>query len=148
MRALRKILPFLIFLSACAAPKALVYRGVEGFKFESVTLEQTRMGLSVKFFNPNSYGVQLKGGDSDVFLNSKYAGKSELVERMEIPGNTEFLVPLTLTADMKSILGSALGILLKNEVEVRLQGTVRAGRNGVFVPVPVNFVTKQKINIR
>lgn len=138
----------LLLLASCSAPKPLEYRGVEGFRISSVSLNESKLELQVRFFNPNAYSLQLKGGDIDVFLNDKYVGKSSVEQRTLIPGKNDFLLPIMVTADMKILLGNALQVLVSQKVIVHLKGSVKAGKGGVFVRVPVDWVTEQRFPVR
>lgn len=140
-------LAFLLFY-ACATPKALEYKGVENFYIQSLGLEQSKIGLDVRFYNPNPYSLDLKGGSIDIYINDHFLGNSSVQLLTAVPQQNSFLLPLNLDANLKGILQGALSLLSSQEVNLKLSGSVKVGKGGVYVSVPVNAVTKQKIRIR
>lgn len=136
-----------IILASCAQPKDLVYQGVENFKIRSVGFSKTELGADIKFYNPNSYPMTLKDANADVFVNNKFIGKVALSETFNIPRRDTFLLPVSLNADLGGVLGNLVQALGNKEVMLKFAGSVKAGRNGIFVNVPVNYEGKQKLNV-
>ena len=139
---------FIVFLGmlSCTTPQSLVYRDVKNFRIGKLSLSQPEVGMDLQFYNPNSYGLTLKDANIDVYLNNTYIGKAALSNQFEVPGLDTFLMPIALTADLKKIFPNALNIIFNKEVDVRLQGNVRAGK-GVFLNIPINYQGRQKLNI-
>ena len=136
-------------LSSCSQPKALVYQDLRNFRVHQVDLQQATIVLDLQFYNPNGYGLSLKNGDLDAYFNDKYLGKATLDERTAIPARDTFLLPVTVTADLRNLITNALDLLTtKNkDVLVRLQGTVRAGKGGIFISVPMHYEGRQRITL-
>ncbi|XZF13139.1 LEA type 2 family protein [Chitinophagaceae bacterium MMS25-I14] len=150
---MKKILSLLIlicttFFISCSQPKELVYQDVKNFHIKSLGIRESTIGLDMQYYNPNNYALEMKGGDIDVTMNDKYLGKAALDNRITIPKKDTFLIPVALTTDLKSILENSLQVLLNPEVTIRLKGYVKVGKGGIFINVPVDFVTQQKIEIR
>lgn len=141
-------LTVLALLAACATPKALEYRGVENIYIQGLSLEQSQIGLDIRFYNPNPYQLELKSGNIDIYINDHYLGNSSVQTLTVVPRENNFLLPLRLNASLKGILQGALSLLTKQEVNVKLAGNIKAGRNGLFVNIPVNAVTRQVIQIK
>ena len=99
------------------------------------------------FFNPNSYPVDLKKVDCDVYLDSNYVGKFLLDTTMHIAQTTEFTLPATLNVDMKNVIKNSLNLLMSNEVLIGANGSTRVGRAGIYVTVPFHYEGKQKLNL-
>lgn len=140
-------LAIMLFFS-CATPKALEYKGVENFYIQSLGLEQSKIGLDVRYFNPNPYSLDVKGGSIDVYINDRFIGNSSVQLLTAVPSQNSFLLPLNLNASLKGILQGALSLLTSQEVTVKLSGSVKVGKGGMFLSIPVNVVTKQVIRIR
>lgn len=98
------------------------------------------------FFNPNTYAVNLKKVDCDVYLDSSYVGKFLLDTTMHIAGSSEFALPVSLDVDMKNILKNSFNLLMHNEVLIAARGTTRIGRGGIYVTIPFNYAGKEKLN--
>ena len=135
--------------AGCSQPKALVYTDLRNFRVQAVNLQQMTVVLDLEFYNPNGYGLSLKNGNLDAFFNNKYLGKAVLDERMAVPAKDTFLLPVSVTADLRNILSNAFDLLTKGDkdVLVRLQGSVKAGKGGIFIGVPVKYEGRQKIHL-
>ena len=135
--------------AGCSQPKALVYKDLRNFRVQELTLQRVTVVLDLLFYNPNNYGLSLKNGDLDAYFNSKFLGKAILDERTAIPARDTFLLPVSVTADLSNILTNALEVLTNSnaEVLVRLQGSIRAGKGGVFIGVPVKYEGRQRIHL-
>src|ERR1700744_2251960 len=129
----------IVTICSCRQPKQLVYQNVENFKLKQVGLQQTEVSLDIRLFNPNSYGMRLKKADVDVFINGNKLGKMIVHDGFAIPGLDTFLLPVILNVDVKNVLPNALQLLMNPEVDMKLAGTVKAGRHGVYIKVPVNY---------
>lgn len=118
-------------------------------RIHKMDFQQVVIVANMRFYNPNNYGLTLKNGDLDAYLNNKYLGKAEIDERVSVPANNEFLMPVTLTANLPALLKDAFDLLSlqKSDVLVRLQGNVRAGKGGVFINVPVSYEGKQRLQL-
>ena len=57
------------------------------------------------------------------------------------------LVPLSISAKSKDILLISADILINNNVLIKLTGSVKAGRGGIYINVPVNYEGSQTINL-
>jgi len=101
--------------------------------------------MDVRLYNPNNYRMKLKKADLDVFMSNDHLGKMNVAKKYTVPRMDTFLLPVTLDVDMQKVLPNALQLFLNSEVTVKLTGSVKAGRHGVFVRVPVNYEGKQDI---
>jgi LEA14-like dessication related protein len=135
--------------SSCSQPKSLVYQDVRNFRIHKVDLQRATIVLDLQFYNPNNYGLSLKNGDLDAYLNNRYLGKASLDERVSVPASDTFILPVSITADLTSIVTNAIDLLTSknNDVLVRLQGNIRAGKGGVFIGVPVKYEGRQRISL-
>ncbi len=99
------------------------------------------------FFNPNTFPVDLKKVDCDVYLDSNYVGKFLLDTTMHISQASEFILPAGLDVDMRNVFKNSLNLLINNEVLIGAKGTTRVGRGGIYVTIPFNYEGKQKLNL-
>lgn len=137
----------LILTTACHAPKDLVYKGVNNFSIESANLRAPRLGLNMRFYNPNSYSMKIKHADVEVFINNNHLGNVILDTIYRIPANDSFSIPVSLTVDMKQVIPDALQIALNKSAEIKLVGHVKAKRGLIYLNIPVNYTGRQPINL-
>lgn len=129
---------------ACRQPKDLVYQKVHHFGINKVGA-QTVLSMDVQLYNPNAYKMKLKNADLDVYINNSRLGKINLDQKFPIPQLDTFSMPLTLNVDLGNALPNMFQLMLNSNVNVKLNGTVKAGRHGIFIKVPVNYEGKQDI---
>ena len=139
------IIILLLAASSCRTPKDFVFRDVENFNISKGNLKQAQLSMDVRLYNPNNYRMKLKKADLDVFMSNDHLGKMNVAKKYTVPRMDTFLLPVTLDVDMQKVLPNALQLFLNSEVTVKLTGSVKAGRHGVFVRVPVNYEGKQDI---
>ncbi len=145
MKKVSYIALFILIISACRQPKDLVYQGIENFKLQKVGLAGTNMSIDIRMYNPNSYSLKLKKADVDVFINDTRVGKMTVDGKYTINRLDTFVLPVLLTVDMKNVLPNALQLLFNSNVNVKLTGTIKAGRHGAFLSVPINYEGKQDL---
>ncbi|MDB5245963.1 MAG: type 2 family protein [Segetibacter sp.] len=147
-----KLLPLLAVLilgitTSCQKPQAFDYRDIKNFKVEGFGATKSRVSMDLVFFNPNSYGVDLKKVDSDIYLNSVLLGKFVLDTTMRIPQASEFTLPASFDVDMKNILTNSLNLFLSKEVLIGAKGSTRVGKGGFYVTIPFTYEGKHKLNL-
>ena len=135
----------ILAISSCRQPKDLVYQNVQNFKLKQAGLRQTEVSMDLRLFNPNNYGMKLKDADIDIYINGSKLGKMLVNDHFAVPGLDTFSMPVQLNVDLKNVLPNALQLLLNSEVDIKLAGTLKAGRHGVYIRVPVNYEGKQDI---
>jgi LEA14-like dessication related protein len=136
---------FLLFAISCGNPKNLVYQDVRNFTVQKLSLTP-EIGMDIQFYNPNNFGLTMKDADINVYMNDKFIGNAKLTRSYKVPGLDTFLLPVTFSADLQGVISNAIVLLSNKEVDIKLQGNVKAGK-GVFVNVPVNYRGKQKLNV-
>lgn len=140
------VFALVISLLGCSQPQQLVYKDVKNFRIGKLTLDRPEVGMDLEFYNPNDFGLTLKDANIDVFVNNQFVGKAALTNTFSVPALNTFLMPIALTADLKNIFPNALNIIFNKEVDLKLQGSVKAGK-GVFINIPINYQGRQKLNI-
>ena len=150
MSCLRILLFFLLLLfplSSYSQLQSLEYINLAGFRVHKADLQQVTVVLNLRFYNPNRYGLTLKEGDVDAWFNHHYLGKAILDEKTRVPARDTFLIPVTLTAGLDKIFSNALELLTNNTVLIKLDGSVKAGKAGIFIRVPIRYEGSQRIEL-
>ena len=137
-------LPILV-MAGCRQPEIPEYQAFENFRINSVGLKESVVSADLKYYNPNDFALQLKGADLGVTLNDKAVGRSILDTLITIPRKDTFLLPVKMKVDMKQLFNNALALLVNSEIDVKVNGTVKLGKSGVFFNMPVNYSGKQQV---
>jgi len=138
----------LLILFSCATQnevRNLEYQEVKNFRLTKLDLKP-EVGMDVQFYNPNTFGLTLKDANIELYINNAHIGKAFISQSFNVPGKDTFLMPVTLVPDLKNVFPNALQLLFNKEVDVRIQGTVKAGR-GIFITIPINYQGRQKLNV-
>ncbi|WP_172644654.1 LEA type 2 family protein [Flavihumibacter sp. ZG627] len=137
-------LPILVMVG-CRQPQIPEYQAFENFRINSMGLKESVVSADLKYYNPNDFALQLKGADLGVTLNDKAVGRSVLDTLIIIPRKDTFLLPVKMKVDMKQLFNNALALLMNSEIDVKVNGTVKLGKSGVFFNMPVNYSGKQQV---
>lgn len=143
--ALWALLP--LALVACAKPTGFDYLGVDHVKVQQFGLKESTVALDVKYYNPNKFPVTMKRADVDVYVNDQYFGKTTLDTTIRIPGRDTFYLPVLLKVDMNTTVMQLIQALGQGqqEVKVRMDGSARIGRSGIFINYPIRYEGMQKL---
>lgn len=139
---------FLLTFFSCATQKEvrnLQYQSVKNFRLAKLDLKP-EVGMDVQFYNPNTFGLTLKDANLELYINNAHIGNAFISRSFDVPGQDTFLMPVTVAPDLKNVFPNALQLLFNKEVDVRIQGSVKAGR-GIFITVPINYQGRQKLNV-
>jgi len=139
----------LLTIVSCATQKEvrnLQYQEVKNFRLAKLDLDRPEVSMDVQFYNPNTFGLTLKDAKLDLYINNAFIGSASLTRSFSVPGMDTFLLPVTLVPDFKNVFPNALQLLFNKEVDVRIQGSVKAGK-GLFITVPINYEGRQKLNV-
>ena len=141
------ILTLGLLFSSCSKPQAFDYRDIRNFRVENVGYDKTLLAMDLVYYNPNSFGVDLRRVDCDVYIDNSYLGKYQLDTLMHIPRRAEFMLPSKIDVDMKTLLKNGLNLLFSQEVLVNVKGTVRVGKAGIFANIPFNYEKRHKLSL-
>jgi LEA14-like dessication related protein len=135
-----------IGLNSCSTPpQQLVYQDVRNFRLFGLSLSPD-VGMDLQFYNPNNFNLSLKDAKLDVFINERQVGTTTLTSQFSVPAVDTFLMPVRMKVDLTSLFANAYSILSNREVDLRIVGNVKAGR-GIYLNIPINFRTRQKLNV-
>ena len=131
--------------ASCRDMKDPVFRNIENVKGDKLNFSNSSVTLDMRYFNPNNFKGQLKQAEGDAWMDSTYLGHFVVDTTVNIPANSDFLVPVKLLVDMKQILKHSLTALLNEEVNIRINGRARAGKGGIFRNFSLNYEGKQNL---
>ena len=132
---------------ACAGPKSFEYRAVKNIKLDQLGFDHTNLTMELEYYNPNSFGLDLKKLDADVYIDNRFLGKFNLDTTMHISKKANFILPSKIAVDMKAMYKNALNMVLSKEVLVSVKGTTRVGKAGIFRTVPFTYEGRHKVDL-
>jgi len=132
--------------SSCEKMKDLEFVNVAGFKVEGLGFTKSIVRMTLAYYNPNNFNLQLKDASFDLFFDDTQVGHSIQDTMIQIPARDTFYFPVRLEVSMENVFRNALGALANREVTIRAAGRCKVGKGGVYLPFPIKCETKQPLN--
>jgi len=144
---LPNLLAFLgiLLLSSCNNIKDIEYRGIKETKLQSLGMTKGTVKVVLQYHNPNNFGLDLKETQLEVYANDQYIGIAENPEKNKVPKSADFDFPILVHFNPLKALGM-VGLLQSNKIKLRVKGTTKAGKGGVFIRVPIDVTEEVKLN--
>src|SRR5687768_9727943 len=138
----RYVLVLLIIsvLASCGKMKDPVFKGIENVKMNGLGIAASAVTLDIRYLNPNNFKGQLKQAEGDAWMDSTYLGHFVVDTTVDIPANSEFLVPVKLAVDMKQMLKHSLTAFMNEEVMLKITGKAKAGKSGFYRNFSLNYL--------
>ena len=137
-----------VLMASCRAMKEPDYLGIDSFGVNGIGADTSTLAINVKYHNPNKSRLRLKNAEGDAYIDSIYVGHFYMDTVITIERYSDFVIPILLRADMKTIYKNALSVLFNQEFNVRLDGKCKVGKGGVFFNYPIRYEGKQRLKIR
>lgn len=139
------LLALAVGFASCKPTKDLEYQCVQNFKIQNAGADKTTLGMDIRLYNPNSCTIKLKKANIAVFLNGNPLGQMRVTGKYAVTRLDTFSLPVLLDVDLRHALPNALTLFSGHDMNVKLTGTIKAGRHGIYVKVPINYEGKQDL---
>ena len=103
--------------------------------------------VDLVYYNPNNFGLQLNRTDLDVFIDSTFLGHSAQNIQVNVPKRDIFTIPLNLDLDVKNLLKNGITSMFNKNVSVRVLGSVKVGKAGIYKSFPVDYTSIQNFSL-
>ena len=133
--------------TSCHEPKSLEFRNFSNLKVDKLSFAAAALTVDLVYYNPNNFGLQLSKTDLDVFIDSTFLGHSSQDIQVNIPKLNTFTIPLKLDLDVKNLLKNGLTSMLNKNVAVRVLGSVKVGKAGIYKSFPVDYTSMQNFSL-
>ncbi len=127
----------LLIFSSCNGIKDIEYKGVKETKLQSLGLSKGTVRVVLQYHNPNKFGIDLKETQLEVYANDQYIGIAENPENNKVPRQADFDFPILVHFNPLKAFG-LVGLLKSNKIKLRVKGTTKAGKGGVFIRIPID----------
>ena len=140
---------FLILLSqsACQEPKSLEFKEFKNLSVDKLSFAGAELKVDLVYYNPNNFGLQLNRTDLDVYIDSTFLGHSSQDIQVNVPKRDVFTIPLKLDLDVKNLLKNGITSMLNKSVSVRILGSVKVGKAGIYKSFPVDYTSIQNFSM-
>ena len=137
----------IMFQTSCQEPKSLEFREFNNLKVDKLSFAGAALTVDLVYYNPNNFGLQLNRTDLDVFIDSTFLGHSSQDIQVNIPKRNIFIIPLKLNLDVKNLLKNGITSLFNKNVAVRVLGSVKVGKAGIYKSFPVDYTSMQNFSM-
>ncbi|NIG57701.1 LEA type 2 family protein [Chitinophaga sp. Cy-1792] len=132
--------------ASCEKMKDLEFVRVAGFDLGELGMSKSTVKMTLAYYNPNPYRLQLKDANFDLFMNDVEVGHSIQDTVINIPAKDTFYFPVRLEVNMGNVFKNAFSAFANKEVMIKATGKCKVGKGGVFIPFPIKCETKQPLN--
>jgi len=141
------LLTLALFLQSagCQKVKELEYKGILNTKIEQVGLSNSSIRIDLGYYNPNNFGVDIKETNLSIYLNDRFVAMADQPEKTQIPKLSDFTFPVVAQFDPFKVLGTAFKTLFTQSSTLRIEGTAKLGKGGVYIRVPVKITEQVKL---
>jgi len=146
MRLLAPIL-LVTLLSSCKVFKVPEYKDFRNLKISGIGLKEFTLTMEMVYHNPNKFGFEIKKSDLDIYVDGLYLGKSFTDTLIHVDKKSDFIIPISLKADMKNIVKNAWNMLSHKSVLVQAKGTVNAGAIGLFKTFNIDYEGRHELSL-
>ena len=147
---MRKIIASLAFVVvaavSCLKPQDLEFIDIGNIHVVKMGLKESEVGLDVRLFNPNNQKVQLKDAATKIYVNSTLLGNTRMDSVISVPKRDTFSVPLVLNINTVTGLSKIMESLSDSLVNIKVEGSVKMGKGGIFKTFPVNYSRVQRVS--
>lgn len=131
--------------SSCEKMKDLQFVRVAGVDFEGLSFTKSIVRMTLAYYNPNNFNLQLKDANFDVFFDDTPVGHSIQDTVIRIPAKDTFYFPVKLEVNMENVFKNALSVLGNKEVTIKATGNCKVGKGGIYLPFPIKCETRQPL---
>lgn len=132
--------------AGCRQVKELEYKGISKTSLQTLNISNAELLIALDYFNPNSFGLDVKETNLQVYLNDKFIALADQPTKTQIPKNALFTFPVVAHFDPIKVLGFAFANMFSRQVKLTLQGSAKIGKQGVYIKVPLDIT--ENIDIR
>lgn len=137
----------LLLCQACSSPKGLEYITYQNFSVISLGFKSSLVGMDLKYYNPNNFGMQLKNSDLDIYIDGAKFGHSTSDSLITIPRRDTFVLPIKFDVDMQNLYKNAWNTFRGKEVTIKLSGKLKVGKGNVFMSFPLDYESKETFSL-
>ena len=136
-----------LFLISCTSIKDIEYQDFQNFSITTIGFSSSTLKTDLVYYNPNSFGLQLKSTDLDIYINDNFVGHTSQEYQINIQKRSIFSIPLQMEVDMKNLFKNTYYTIISKKVTVKVVRMIKIGKANVFKSFPVNYQGEQEFKI-
>ena len=134
-----------LLLPSCRIVKEPEFKRIEKVRLSQIGLSESTLTAELVYFNPNKFGYKIRSFEANIEVNNRSLGRTVSNIEINVAKMTSFRVPVELKVNMGNLPMNSWNLLTKDSVTLKATGTVMVGMKGIYKPVRVNYIGKQKV---
>lgn len=133
---------YALSLASCEIYQEVKVKRVEDIDLNELTNSNVSAVLHIGLENPNPYKITLYESDLELRIDGNVAGTLTLAEPVVLSPKSSQVYDVkvfTNITDVEGLLGNALALMFKDEIELQASGYVQAKGLGIKKMVPLSF---------
>ena len=126
-------------LASCSDVKDPEFRRVDNFGVKKLGFQDATIGFDVTYYNPNSFGVNVKEAEADIYIDSLYVGKFAQDQVVNVNKAAEFSIPFSGRVSLQQALNLDLQDISSRDILLRAEGTAKVGKGGIYITKPIKY---------
>lgn len=141
---------FILFgLNSCIQYKEVEVVDVPEVGIKKISLKGIDIEVAMQIKNPNKYDISIVDSDLTLFAEGKKVGVARVKEKIKLKKKSNKIYRFTIQTTASDILSSAIPVLTsfitKNNLDLQVQGDIKAKAKGIGKRFPVNFTQRVKL---
>lgn len=143
---------FLIFgialvmlIGSCKPKEDVVLRNIRDIVVDADT--EPLLRAQAVLYNPNNIRMKLRKIDIDVFVDGKKSARIDQENKLTIPAQAEFTVPLEVKLNLKELglLDTLFGMIGGKKMKVQYKGSISITYKSIPIKIPVDYTSEVRI---
>ena len=127
------------------AYEEVVFMEIKNVKIKNATTDNMELIGDCVLFNPNPVGLDLTKAKFDIYIDGRKTAQINQNLGVEMPASGDFILPLTVKMSPKDfygekgdgLLNATLQILVNQKVNIKYNGSIKAGKGMINFEIPV-----------
>lgn len=139
----------LVSLTGCIEYKEVEVVDVPEVGVKNISLKGIEIEVAMQIKNPNKYDISIVDSDLTLFAEGKKVGVARVKEKIKLKKKSNKIHRFTIQTTASDILSSAfpvlMSVLTKSNMELQVQGDIKAKAKGLSKRFPVDFTERIKL---
>ncbi len=115
-----------------------------------ISIKKIEIGVDMQIVNPNNFKISIVDSDLELFIKGKKIGTAHIIDKIELPKESNQIHKIGIETDLKEMLGDAipviLGVLFDETIELQVKGEIKAQAKSLSKSFPVDFKERVRLN--
>jgi LEA14-like dessication related protein len=137
-------------LTSCFKYEDVQILKVTNIRVNNLSAKKIEIGVDLQIVNPNKYKINIVDSELELFLKGKKIGTAHIIDKIELPKNSDQIHKIAIATDLKDMLSEAipviLGVLFDESIELQVKGNIKASAKALTKIFPIDFTERVRLN--